>query len=108
MISNKSYAQTLNPTINGVWMGTYICAQGETGVRLTLNSINGSSFDGIFDFFPICSNYDKNVEVGKYYVIGSIDDNGNVTITALTGTGKVILCVNATGVLYRGNTTGCP
>ena len=80
VIFNKSYAQTLNQTIDGVWMGTYICAQGETGVRLTLNSINGSSFDGIFDFFPICSNYEKNVEVGKYYVIGSIDDNGNVRI----------------------------
>ncbi len=80
MIFNESYSQTLNPTIDGVWMGTYICAQGETGVRLTLNSINQTSFDGIFDFFPICSNYDKNVEVGKYYVIGLIDDSGNVRI----------------------------
>lgn len=80
IIMNNSYAQNYNTSMDGVWMGTYYCAQGETGVRLTITSMTDSIFDGIFDFFPICSNYDKNVEIGKYYILGKIDEQGNVII----------------------------
>lgn len=30
------------------------------------------------------------------------------TYPTLAGTGNAVLCLNASGVLYRGNATGCP
>ncbi len=80
LVFNKSIAQNLNNPLDGVWMGTYQCAQGETGIRLTLTAITDSTFDGIYDFFPICSNYAKDVEVGKYYVTGNNDRYRNIKI----------------------------
>lgn len=45
LVFNKSIAQNLNNPLDGVWMGTYQCAQGETGIRLTLTAITYSTFD---------------------------------------------------------------
>lgn len=41
---------------SGVWVGSYLCAQGPTGLRLTVRLVAPGRFEGRFDFFPLAEN----------------------------------------------------
>jgi hypothetical protein len=50
--------------------GTYLCAQGETGVRLTFTpGADPNVLDGIFEFYPIPSN--PGVSTGRFRMRGT-------------------------------------
>ncbi len=44
------------PPIVGVYVGTYTCSQGVTGLRLTIRSIGASAYEATFDFYPTREN----------------------------------------------------
>lgn len=55
----------------GRWIGGYSCAQGYTGGTLTISSVSGESFKGVFRFYPTPQN--QSVPAGSYYVSGQYD-----------------------------------
>jgi hypothetical protein len=40
-------------SLSGSWVGKYICAQGVTGLTLTIAESAGGQLSGIFDFYPV-------------------------------------------------------
>jgi hypothetical protein len=61
-----------------VWEGTYLCAQGRTALRLTLDRTcdrdgRACSLEGVFDFGPLATN--PNVPHGSYRVAGTMTTN---------------------------------
>lgn len=71
---------SMQSNLNGRWVGTYACAQGLTGLTLSLlNAINGS-VDGIFNLYAVPSN--PNVPSGSFRMQGTYDASGNVTLRA--------------------------
>jgi hypothetical protein len=52
----------------GTWSGTYICAQGVTGLTLVVDPRNG---DAVFSFYPIPKNPD--VASGEFTMSGHVD-----------------------------------
>jgi hypothetical protein len=67
--------------LTGTWAGSYVCPQGETGVRVSIASQSGSQFSGTFHFFPLPSN--GRAKEGCYRVRGEIGSKAEVTITAI-------------------------
>jgi len=55
----------------GVWAGTYVCRQGQTGGTLSIERVNGENFEGTFSFYST----DKNPSVsdGAYEIYGQYD-----------------------------------
>ena len=54
----------------GRWQGTYYCAQGLTGVTLTIRGSDESA-EALFHFYPVQEN--PNVPVGCYTMLGHVD-----------------------------------
>jgi len=54
----------------GRWQGTYYCAQGLTGVTLTIRGSDETA-DALFHFYPVPEN--PNVPVGCYTMFGNVD-----------------------------------
>ena len=65
--------------LEGTWMGSYTCRQGETGMRMRIQVQTDSSFVGTFEFFPICTNYASHVEIGKYYFTGKFNSSKSIS-----------------------------
>ncbi|MDD3287721.1 MAG: hypothetical protein PHX43_01765 [Alphaproteobacteria bacterium] len=57
----------------GDWVGSYSCEQGATGGKLSIKSIKGDRFDGVFRFYPTANN--PYVPSGSYKVSGEYDSD---------------------------------
>jgi hypothetical protein len=60
-------------TLTGTWDGTYICSQGETGLKLTVNATSDGKLTATFNFFAVPSN--PGVPTGDYTMTGSYSAN---------------------------------
>jgi hypothetical protein len=56
---------------NVVWRGTYLCGQGVTGARLTVQREAGSAIEARFDFFAVPMN--PGVPSGAFELQGTVD-----------------------------------
>ncbi len=54
--------------VAGRWAGTYTCAQGQTGVTLTLSAEIMGQVEGLFEFYAVASN--PSVPSGRYRMRG--------------------------------------
>ncbi len=59
-------------SLSGVWEGTYECAQGPTGLRLTIDDSRGGDVGASFEYFPEGGNPD--VATGSYTMTGTNAD----------------------------------
>lgn len=55
-------------SVRGTWEGTYTCAQGETGLRLTIGGSSDGALDATFAFYPVASN--PTVPPGSFAMTG--------------------------------------
>jgi hypothetical protein len=62
-----------------VWQGIYDCAQGLTGLTLTLDIGPGGQVQGLFDFYPVVEN--PAVPHGCFQMSGSLDGTGHLALT---------------------------
>lgn len=76
-LSANVFGQSIND-LDGTWMGSYTCRQGETGMRMRIQVKTDSTFVGTFEFFPICTNFASNVEIGMYFFTGTYDSNESI------------------------------
>jgi len=63
--------------VSGVWEGSYVCSQGPTKLRLTINSTgaaDGSDVTALFEFSALPSN--PAVRSGSFNMTGTIQGNG--------------------------------
>jgi pimeloyl-ACP methyl ester carboxylesterase len=60
--------------LTGTWEGTYVCAQGETGLRLVIHAAAGGTLTATFNFFPVASN--PGVPSGSYTMTGTYSATG--------------------------------
>jgi len=72
-------AQETSSDLTGNWQGTYTCAQGKTGLTLTIDRQDGSAFSGVFQFYPLRENI--TVPEGCFTVLGRIRSSGALDIT---------------------------
>ncbi|RFB78427.1 hypothetical protein [Methylovirgula sp. 4M-Z18] len=56
------------PSLIGDWQGSYYCAQGHTGLTLTITAQSGKAFSGLFHFYAAPDNAD--VPEGCFTVSG--------------------------------------
>ena len=64
--------QTARNALLGVWRGSYVCAQGETGVELSFTQLHTDGVVvGTFSFFNLPGH--NNSESGEYTLIGRLD-----------------------------------
>lgn len=66
----------------GNWRGAYTCAQGKTGLTLTIDRQDGQAFSGVFQFYPVRENI--AVPEGCFTVSGHIKSGGAVDIIGTT------------------------
>jgi len=59
-------------SLSGVWEGTYDCAQGTTGLRLTVDDSSDGDVGASFEYFPEAGNPD--VATGSYTMTGTSSD----------------------------------
>lgn len=64
------------PAIAGTWTGTYTCAQGLTGLRLTINNSGGGALTATFVFYAVPSN--PGVPSGSFAMTGTYSASGLV------------------------------
>jgi serine/threonine protein kinase len=70
---------TLSPAVlTGTWEGSYVCSQGETGVRLVIQAAAAGTLTATFNFFAVPSN--PGVPSGSYTMTGTYSSAG-VTLT---------------------------
>ena len=60
--------------LTGTWEGSYICSQGETGLRLHMIANPGGLLQAEFEFFPLPSN--PSVASGRFVMSGSYSADG--------------------------------
>jgi len=75
-------AQDASTALIGNWQGTYVCAQGKTGLTLTIDRQDGHTFSGVFQFYPVRENI--TVPEGCFTVSGRIGSGGAVDIIGAT------------------------
>jgi hypothetical protein len=56
------------PALTGTWTGSYICSQGDTGLRLVIR-VQGQALTGTFSFYPLARN--PGVPSGEYTLTGT-------------------------------------
>lgn len=56
--------------VSGVWVGSYVCTQGKTGLRLVLTATSSDRVEGRFEFFALDEN--PGVPSGSFRVTGSL------------------------------------
>lgn len=78
MLAPTVRAQEASPALVGNWQGTYVCAQGKTGLTLTIDRQDGSTFSGVFQFYPVRENI--TVPEGCFTVSGRIRSDGAIDI----------------------------
>jgi hypothetical protein len=59
-------------SLSGVWEGSYECAQGRTGLRLTVDDRSSGDVGASFEYFPEAGNPD--VATGSYTMTGTNSD----------------------------------
>lgn len=59
--------EDLEPLV-GTWTGEYTCAQGETGLTLTIEPIDDESVRALFEFFPLPEN--PGAREGSFQLVG--------------------------------------
>jgi len=72
-----AYPVSLAPSassLTGTWAGTYVCAQGETGLRLVIQAAAGGKLTATFNFFAVPSN--PSVPSGSYTMTGTYSSAG--------------------------------
>jgi hypothetical protein len=72
--------QQTNPTVaplpaHTLWQGRYLCAQGPTGLALTLDLSGDGRASAVFDFGAVPEN--PTVPTGRYLVLGSARPRGD-------------------------------
>jgi serine/threonine protein kinase len=60
--------------LTGTWTGTYVCPQGQTGLRLALKATASGSLTATFSFYPTASNV--SVPSGSFALTGSYSAKG--------------------------------
>lgn len=78
MLASPVRAQDTSAALIGNWQGTYVCAQGKTGLTLTIDRQDGHTFSGVFQFYPVRENI--TVPEGCFTVSGRIGSGGAVDI----------------------------
>jgi hypothetical protein len=64
--------QTARSTLLGVWRGSYVCGQGETGVQLSFNELRSDGgITGTFSFFSLPGQ--NNAANGECTLTGQLD-----------------------------------
>lgn len=74
LIVNKVDASSLD----GVWSGEYTCAQGITGLKLTLDGTPDGQVSGTFEFHPVARN--PKLPTGSFTVRGTLDSAGRLKL----------------------------
>ncbi len=82
MLAPPVWAQEASPALTGNWQGTYVCAQGKTGLTLTIDRQDGRAFSGVFQFYPVRDNI--TVPEGCFTVWGRIGSGGAIDIVGNT------------------------
>jgi hypothetical protein len=62
----------------GTWEGTYVCAQGETGLKLTIEEPSGETAAARFDFFPLSG---SSAPSGSYLMTLGYTGGGQLKFT---------------------------
>lgn len=75
-------ARAQEASVTGNWQGAYVCAQGKTGLTLTIDRQDGREFSGVFQFYAVRENI--TVPEGCFTVSGRIKNNGAVDIIGAT------------------------
>ncbi len=79
-LSAPSVAQDARyPSLIGDWQGSYHCAQGHTGLTLTINAQSGKTFSGLFHFYSLPDN--RNVPEGCFAVSGTFGASHKIAIS---------------------------
>jgi tRNA A-37 threonylcarbamoyl transferase component Bud32 len=83
--------------LTGTWSGTYVCSQGETGLRLVMLAAPGGTLTATFNFFAVPSN--PGVPSGSYTMTGTysskaVNLTGNQWITEPSGYEMVDISAN--------------
>jgi len=74
-------AQADATPVAGRWTGTYTCAQGLTGLTLTLEAGVMGQVSGRFDFHPAPGN--MSVPSGSYYMMGWYSRDGTLALVGV-------------------------
>ena len=67
-------------SVTGTWRGSYVCAQGPTGLTLSIDRQSGADFSGFFHFYPPRGN--PAAKEGCFAVTGHLDADGGATVRA--------------------------
>jgi len=68
-----SGASAQEASLTGYWRGTYDCAQGLTGINLTVRQGFGTSVEAVFHFYAVPQN--PGVPTGCFKMSGRLDPN---------------------------------
>ena len=58
----------------GTWTGTYVCSQGETGLRLAIQQASGGALTATFNFYAVPAN--PGVPSGSFTMTGTYSKTG--------------------------------
>ena len=81
LVQAGAQAEPANRSLVGAWRGGYVCAQGRSGLTLTITRHEGRAFSGYFHFYPPPGN--PAAKEGCYTVTGRLGAKRGVTVTAL-------------------------
>lgn len=76
----RAMAQSPPPSLLGTWGGDYVCAQGKTGLTLSIDRQSGTEFAGFFHFYPLPEN--DRAKEGCYAVTGTLRADNSVYVRA--------------------------
>jgi hypothetical protein len=102
--------------LTGTWTGSYVCPQGQTGLRLALKAASGGGLTATFSFYPTGGNV--SVPSGSFALTGSYSAAGfqltpdhwiskpqNYSMVGLTGAANKSDSVLSGSVVSPGCTT---
>lgn len=71
MLLTNAHGEPNKSVITGEWRGSYICAQGETALKLTVTPAKAGAIEARFAFGPLPKN--PEVPKGAYAMQGTFD-----------------------------------
>jgi hypothetical protein len=74
---DQSHDRREVPGLRGSWRGAYVCAQGPTGLTLTIDGA-ADALTAVFDFYPLAEN--PNVPAGRFRMAGAFDSRSRVLV----------------------------
>ena len=72
-LAATAHADAKKP-LHSVWIGNYVCAQGSTALRLTIETHEKDAATARFEFGPNTIN--KNLPTGAYVMTGTVHADG--------------------------------